>query len=40
MIAGMTATVEVYGMLSFRYASEYVTRPVTLIVRGSAALPV
>lgn len=30
-IAGMTATVEVYGMLSFRYASEYVTRPVTII---------
>src|SRR5215207_7322306 len=30
-IDGMTATVEIYGMLSFRYASEYVTRPVTII---------
>nr|MDQ3332530.1 ABC transporter permease [Planctomycetota bacterium] len=30
-IAGMTATVEVYGMLSFRYGGEYVTRPVTII---------
>lgn len=30
-IAGATATVEVYGMISFRYASEYVTRPVTII---------
>lgn len=30
-IAGMTATVEIYGMLSFRSGSEYVTRPVTLI---------
>lgn len=30
-IAGVTATVEVYGMLSFRYGGEYVTRPVTII---------
>lgn len=30
-IAGMTATVEIYGMLSFRSGSEYVTRPVTVI---------
>ena len=30
-VAGMTATVEVYGMLSFQYAGQYITRPVTLI---------
>jgi len=30
-IAGVTATVEIYGMLSFRYGGEYVTRPVTII---------
>jgi lipoprotein-releasing system permease protein len=30
-IAGMTATVEIYGMLSFKHAGEYITRPVTLI---------
>ena len=30
-IAGMTTTVEVYGMLSFQYAGQYITRPVTLI---------
>jgi lipoprotein-releasing system permease protein len=30
-IAGVTATVEVYGMLSFRYGGQYVTRPVTII---------
>jgi lipoprotein-releasing system permease protein len=30
-ISGMTATVEVYGMLSFQYAGEWMTRPVTLI---------
>lgn len=30
-LAGVTATVEVYGMLSFRYGGEYVTRPVTII---------
>ncbi|MBI1346806.1 FtsX-like permease family protein [bacterium] len=30
-IAGMTPTVEIYGMLSFQYAGQWVTRPVTLI---------
>ena len=30
-IAGMTATVEVYGLLSFQLGSQYFTRPVTLI---------
>ncbi|MEX0724627.1 MAG: FtsX-like permease family protein [Planctomycetaceae bacterium] len=30
-IAGMTATVEVYGMLSFPYAGQYITKPITLI---------
>jgi lipoprotein-releasing system permease protein len=30
-IESMTATVEVYGMLSFDYGGEYITRPVTLI---------
>ncbi|WP_240928030.1 ABC transporter permease [Thalassoroseus pseudoceratinae] len=30
-IAGMTATVEVYGMLTFPYSGQYITRPVTLI---------
>jgi lipoprotein-releasing system permease protein len=30
-IEGMTATVEVYGMLTFQYAGQYITRPVTLI---------
>ncbi|MEX0715521.1 MAG: FtsX-like permease family protein [Planctomycetaceae bacterium] len=30
-IAGMTATVEVYGMLSFQYAGQWITRPVTII---------
>lgn len=30
-IAGMTATVEIYGMLSFQYAGQWITRPVTLI---------
>lgn len=30
-IEAMTATVEVYGMLSFQYAGQYITRPVTLI---------
>jgi len=29
--AGMTATVEVYGMLSFEYAGQWITRPITLI---------
>jgi lipoprotein-releasing system permease protein len=30
-IAAMTPTVEVYGMLSFRYGTQYITKPVTLI---------
>ncbi len=30
-VEGMTATVEVYGMLTFQYAGQYITRPVTLI---------
>src|SRR5262245_13851937 len=30
-IAAMSPTVEVYGMLSFYYAGQYITRPVTLI---------
>ncbi len=30
-IDGMTATVEVYGMLSFQYLGQWMTRPVTLI---------
>jgi lipoprotein-releasing system permease protein len=30
-IEGMTATVEIYGMLSFQYAGQWITRPVTLI---------
>ena len=30
-IEAMTATVEVYGMLTFQYAGQYITRPVTLI---------
>ena len=30
-IAAMTPTVEVYGMLSFQYAGQYIHRPVTLI---------
>lgn len=30
-ISGMTTTVEVYGMLSFQYGGQYITRPVTLI---------
>ncbi len=30
-IEGMTATVEIYGMMSFQYAGQYITRPVTLI---------
>lgn len=30
-IEGMTATVEVYGMLSFNYGGHYITQPVTLI---------
>ena len=30
-IDGMTATVEVYGMLSFQYGGQYITRPVTLV---------
>jgi lipoprotein-releasing system permease protein len=30
-IQGMTATVEIYGMLSFQYAGQWITRPVTLI---------
>ena len=30
-VEGMTATIEVYGMLSFQYAGQYITRPVTLI---------
>src|SRR5689334_5491196 len=30
-ISGLTTTVEVYGMLSFQYGGQYITRPVTLI---------
>ncbi len=30
-IAGMTTTVEIYGMLTFRYAGDHITRPVTII---------
>ena len=30
-IAAMTPTVEVYGMLTFYYAGQYINRPVTLI---------
>ncbi len=30
-IDGMAATVEIYGMLSFQYAGQWITRPVTLI---------
>jgi lipoprotein-releasing system permease protein len=30
-IEAITATVEVYGMLTFQYAGQYITRPVTLI---------
>ncbi|MFN0052450.1 MAG: ABC transporter permease [Planctomycetales bacterium] len=30
-ISAMSPTVEVYGMLSFKYAGQYITRPVTLI---------
>ncbi|MSR58391.1 MAG: ABC transporter permease [Planctomycetaceae bacterium] len=30
-IAAMSPTVEIYGMLSFNYAGQYITRPVTLI---------
>ncbi|MDA0835980.1 MAG: FtsX-like permease family protein [Planctomycetota bacterium] len=30
-IAGMTTTVEVYGMLNFWYGGQWITRPVTLI---------
>ena len=30
-VDGMTATVEVYGMLSFEYAGQWITRPITLI---------
>lgn len=30
-IAGMTATVEVYAMMSFQYRGHWITRPVTLI---------
>lgn len=30
-IAGMTPTIEIYGMLSFQYSGEWITRPVTLI---------
>jgi lipoprotein-releasing system permease protein len=30
-IAGMTPTVEIYGMLSFQFAGQWITRPVTLI---------
>ena len=30
-IEAMSPTVEVYGMLSFKYVGQYVTRPVTLI---------
>ncbi len=30
-IESMTATVEVYGMLTFNYTGQYITRPVTLI---------
>lgn len=30
-VEGVTATVEIYGMLSFQYGGNYITRPVTLI---------
>ncbi len=30
-VAGMTATVEVYGMLSFQFGGQFTTRPITLI---------
>ena len=30
-IAGMTTTVEIYGMLSFQYTGQWMTRPVTLV---------
>ena len=30
-VDGMTATVEIYGMLSFQYAGQWITRPITLI---------
>ena len=30
-IEAMTPTVEVYGMISFRYAGQWITRPITLI---------
>lgn len=30
-VDGMTATVEIYGMLSFQYAGQWMTRPVTLV---------
>ncbi len=30
-IVAMTPTVEIYGMISFRYAGQYINRPVTLI---------
>jgi lipoprotein-releasing system permease protein len=30
-VDGMAATVEIYGMLSFQYAGQWITRPVTLI---------
>ncbi len=30
-IAAMTPTIEIYGMLSFQYAGQWITRPVTLI---------
>jgi len=30
-IEGMTPTVEIYGMLSFQFAGQWITRPVTLI---------
>ncbi|MGC1275398.1 MAG: FtsX-like permease family protein [Planctomycetaceae bacterium] len=30
-VAGMTTTVEIYGMLTFKYAGDHITRPVTII---------
>src|SRR5688572_26766913 len=30
-IDGMTATVEIYGMMSFQYHGQWITRPVTLL---------
>src|SRR5579872_2024360 len=30
-IAAMSPTVEIYGMLSFQYVGEYITRPVTIL---------